>query len=139
MTQSWHALSVKQPWAALLVGGAKTVEVRTWKTNRRGPLLIHASKIPDPRPEAWAWLTTPELKRAAEQLGGVIGIGELSGCWAYATLPAFVADRGRHLNEPAWFLDRGLFGLEFRSLRPLPFFPCLGNTFFFPVDGFALH
>lgn len=139
MSRSWHALSVKQPWAALLAYGAKTVEVRTWKTNRRGPLLIHASKIPDERPEAWAWLTTPTLRVAAEQLGGIIGVGELSDCSVYSTRTEFVADRGRHLNEPEWFLDRGLFGLEFRSLRPVPFFPYPGNTFFFPVDGFALH
>jgi hypothetical protein len=25
----WYALSVKQPWAALLAAGVKTVEVRT--------------------------------------------------------------------------------------------------------------
>jgi len=37
------ALSVRQPWAHLLVHGLKTVEVRTWSTDHRGRLLIHAS------------------------------------------------------------------------------------------------
>ena len=42
-----YALSLKQPWAALLVYGRKTVEVRRWATKRRGPVLIHAARVPD--------------------------------------------------------------------------------------------
>jgi hypothetical protein len=38
------ALSLLQPWAALVVIGAKTVETRSWSTAYRGRLLIHASK-----------------------------------------------------------------------------------------------
>lgn len=41
------ALSVKQPWASLIVYGFKKIETRTWKTERRGPLLIVSSKKPD--------------------------------------------------------------------------------------------
>ena len=59
-----YALSLKQPWAALLVHGRKTIEVRRWATKRRGPVLIHAARVPDPRPEAWAQLP-PELREAA--------------------------------------------------------------------------
>jgi hypothetical protein len=40
------ALSVKQPWAMALVDGAKTIEVRTWSTRHRGPLVICASASP---------------------------------------------------------------------------------------------
>lgn len=40
------ALSVKQPWTSLIAAGRKTIEVRTWKTSYRGPLLICASKQP---------------------------------------------------------------------------------------------
>lgn len=36
------AISVKQPWASLIFHG-KDVENRTWKTNFRGTVLIHAS------------------------------------------------------------------------------------------------
>lgn len=36
-------LSVRQPWAALLVMGIKDVENRTRRTNFRGRILIHAS------------------------------------------------------------------------------------------------
>jgi hypothetical protein len=138
MPDVWYALSVKQPWAALLAAGVKTVEVRTWPTTRRGPLLIHAGKVPDDRPEAWAWVTTPQLRAAAELRGGVVGVGELIGCVSYPTRTAFEADRGRHLNLPDWFVEAGLHGLAFRDLRPVEFVPCVGNTFFFPVEGFRL-
>jgi hypothetical protein len=37
------ALSVCQPWAWAIFHG-KDVENRSWSTNHRGPLLIHASK-----------------------------------------------------------------------------------------------
>lgn len=41
-----RSLSVKQPWAMLLVKGIKTVEVRSWSTDYRGDLLICASAAP---------------------------------------------------------------------------------------------
>lgn len=37
-------LSLLQPWASLVVMGAKEIETRSWSTPYRGPLLIHASK-----------------------------------------------------------------------------------------------
>ena len=37
------ALSIKQPWASLIALGIKDVENRTWKTNFRGRIYIHAS------------------------------------------------------------------------------------------------
>ena len=36
------ALTVRQPYANFIAEGVKTVEVRSRKTNHRGPLLIHA-------------------------------------------------------------------------------------------------
>jgi hypothetical protein len=41
------ALSVRQPWASLIVLGLKCVEIRSWPTDYRGPLLIHAAKTLD--------------------------------------------------------------------------------------------
>lgn len=35
-------LTLKQPWASLVAYGIKKYEFRTWKTNYRGKLLIHA-------------------------------------------------------------------------------------------------
>lgn len=41
------ALSVKQPWAAAIATGLKTIETRTWKTKYRGPILIVAGRSCD--------------------------------------------------------------------------------------------
>jgi activating signal cointegrator 1 len=36
-------LSIMQPWASLIVMGAKKIEIRSQRTPHRGPLLIHAN------------------------------------------------------------------------------------------------
>jgi hypothetical protein len=40
-------LSVRQPWAWLIIAGHKVIENRTWPTTYRGPLLIHAASKMD--------------------------------------------------------------------------------------------
>ena len=35
-------LTIKQPWATLIAEGIKKYEFRSWKTNYRGKILIHA-------------------------------------------------------------------------------------------------
>lgn len=35
-------LTIKQPWAELIINGYKKYEFRSWKTNYRGKILIHA-------------------------------------------------------------------------------------------------
>lgn len=37
------ALSIRQPWAWLIIAGIKPIENRKWATPYRGPLLIHAA------------------------------------------------------------------------------------------------
>lgn len=37
------ALTLWEPWASLIMVGAKTYETRSWATPYRGPLVIHAS------------------------------------------------------------------------------------------------
>lgn len=138
MPEVWHALSVKQPWAALLVAGRKTVEVRTWGVSRRGKVLIHAAKIDDPRPEGWAALDTPDSKMLAEFRGGILGVAEFVSCIRYDTPEAFAADGDRHLNAPGWFRPPRLFGFAFANARPVPFVAWPGNTFFFAVPGYTL-
>ena len=38
------AITILQPWAWLLATGKKRCETRSWKTNFRGEILIHAGK-----------------------------------------------------------------------------------------------
>ena len=37
-------ITIKQPFASLIAAGIKEYEFRTWKTNYRGEILIHAGK-----------------------------------------------------------------------------------------------
>lgn len=36
-------ISLKEPFATLIMNGDKKIETRSWKTNYRGELFIHAS------------------------------------------------------------------------------------------------
>ncbi len=38
------AMTLTQPWATLMAVGEKRVETRSWQTDYRGPLAIHAAK-----------------------------------------------------------------------------------------------
>lgn len=38
------AISLWQPWASFIASGRKRIETRSWSTQYRGPILIHAAK-----------------------------------------------------------------------------------------------
>lgn len=40
-------LTIRQPWATLIIAGLKRYEFRSWNTKYRGELLIHAGKTID--------------------------------------------------------------------------------------------
>ncbi len=129
-----YALSLKQPWATLLVHGLKTIEIRRWPTRQRGRILIHAARVPDPKP--WAWAKLPaELRQQAALVGGIVGVGELTGCIAYRNAEVFAADQQRHLNDPAWFREPVLYGFTFVNLTTLPFRKYPGWVKFFRVEA----
>ena len=46
--QRQPALSIRQPWAELILSGRKTIELRTWSTDYRGPLWVHTGLKADP-------------------------------------------------------------------------------------------
>src|SRR5438067_8105541 len=112
MAEVEYALSLKQPWAVLLVHGLKSIEVRRWPTARRGRILIHAARVPDTRPEARRHVSK-ELESLAELEGGIIGAVELTDCLRYADLPTFLTDQAEHYNEASWFEPPLLYGFRF--------------------------
>jgi hypothetical protein len=42
IAQDWPAISVRQPWAELLISGRKSIEIRSWAPEYRGRLWLHA-------------------------------------------------------------------------------------------------
>lgn len=129
---SRYALSVKQPWAALLLHGLKTIEVRKWPTAIRGPILLHAAKVASEDPVGWR-LLPEEFRPTADLRGGIIGELELVECRLYASPDAFQRDAALHGNLPDWFVPPRMFGFVMRNPRPRPFAPWLGNVRFFTV------
>ena len=111
-------LSVRQPWAWLIVSGYKDVENRTWRTSYRGPLLIHASQRVDR--EATEYYRR-EILRAGDEwpdtlvTGAIIGIVTLVDCVTECESPWFSGPIGWRLADAGEFLDpipaRGRLGL----------------------------
>lgn len=52
------ALTLWQPWASLVAVGEKRIETRSWNTNYRGPLAIHAARR---KPSIQFWKVDPYL------------------------------------------------------------------------------
>jgi hypothetical protein len=82
------ALTVKQPWAWLIMGGYKDVENRARPTNHRGPLAIHVSKriakdafdlMPVPEIAPWGSALLALSPKLGE-FGNVIGTVDLVDC-----------------------------------------------------------
>lgn len=125
------ALSIMQPWAWLIVNGFKAVENRSWNTNFRGPLLIHAGKkfdeyafefISDTFPDVWNKMPDRQLI----ERGGIVG-----SC----TLDHVVEERHKHLltsRDKPWFF--GEFGFILENASPLKFMPLRGQLGFFEVE-----
>ncbi len=65
------ALTISQPYASLIADGEKWVENRTWETNYRGPLAIHAGK-------GTQYLTRAEL--AEYPNGCIVAVANLFAC-----------------------------------------------------------
>ena len=111
-----RALAVKQPWAWLIISGTKPVENRTWTTNYRGLLYIHASKRHDKSDleDIWDWQRV-RIDPSVLLFGGIIGTVELY-------------DVVTHDPSP-WFV--GPFGWKVRDPRALPFMPLKGRQSLF--------
>ena len=69
------ALTIKQPYASLIVNGYKEYEFRTWETNYRGKLLIHAGLTLEP-----PLLNKVESYNIEYTKGAIIGEVELTDC-----------------------------------------------------------
>jgi len=54
MPTLFKAISIKQPWANLIVHGKKNIETRVWATSYRGRILLVSSKSPNIEPAGYA-------------------------------------------------------------------------------------
>jgi hypothetical protein len=118
-----RCLSIRQPWAWLIIQGLKPIENRDWSTKVRGRVLIHAAKANDHESyndacavASRAGITTMPIESYFER-GGIIGSVEIVDCVESSPSP--------------WFFGR--YGFVLRNPRPLPFVPFKGSLGFFEV------
>ncbi len=104
--QPLKIISIKQPWASLIVSQMKDVENRTWATNYRGRVLIHASlrgdDIPHDEVERRYGVRPPLILPS----GGIVGIAEIIDCV--------------RTSDSRWHLAHH-WGFVLINSRPLPF------------------
>jgi hypothetical protein len=124
-----NALSIRQPWAHLILHGGKDIENRTWPTRVRGRILIHAAKgmtiaeWEDALLFAHRNCGVPrstlagDFERDGLPRGGIVGSVEIVDCVRSSASPWFVGDYGFVLRDPI----------------VLPFMPCTGRLGFFDV------
>ena len=126
------ALSIRQPWAFLVVTGRKTIEIRSWRPRRMKlpqTILVHAGKKFD-REMAEVFGITEGLLPKGALLGEVI----MTDIVKYETRDRWREDMDEHMNRPDQYLD-GLYGFVFRGhalyTHPIPF---KGRLNFFEIS-----
>lgn len=106
-----RGISVKQPWATLLCT-IKDVENRSWSTNIRGKILIHASAKPESE-DPWSLFSIAEEKAVKDAMDkGIISDPRdfPTGCIVgYATLINCAE------NDPSIWADRNSFNWKFKE------------------------
>lgn len=118
------ALSIRQPWAWLIVHAGKNIENRSWRTHYRGRFLVHAAKGMTRQEyddaKAWAHACGVSEVPAFRDLkrGGVIGSVELVNVLDHSDSPWFMGPKAFVLRDP----------------QPLAFMPLRGRLGFFEVD-----
>jgi hypothetical protein len=74
---SLSALSVRQPFAELILRGLKKIEYRSVVTHKRERVYIYASKVPVDDPGSWAKV---KLEPGDLPTGVLVGTVEIVGC-----------------------------------------------------------
>ncbi len=101
-------LTIKEPWATLIIDGYKKYEFRSWKTSYRGKILIHAAMS----------LEKDVMERFKDyslncQKGAIIGEAELQDCILVdkefnerlRTIDPVVYGKSNHTETYAWKLE----------------------------------
>lgn len=117
------ALSLKQPFAELVVSGKKTIEIRKWNTKFRGEFLIHASKIPDKK-------AMQKLGLKGLPLGCIVGKATLTEVKKYENQGEFKKDKNLHLADMSY----GKYGFILKGAKRFPQIKCSGKLNFWEFD-----
>lgn len=112
-------LSLKQPFAELVVSGKKTIELRNWNTKFRGKFLIHASVTPDVK-------SMKQFGFSELPLGFIVGEAELVDVKKYNNEIEHSKDRDRHFANSSW----GNYGFVLKNAKRIPLIKAKGKLGF---------
>jgi hypothetical protein len=96
------ALSIKQPWAWVIVNGFKDIENRDWPTRFTGKFFVHTGKNFD------KWVSVSQFRDLLDKenynrlcieweklpTGGIVGVSEIVDCVDYSASKWFVGEWG---------------------------------------------
>ena len=117
-------ISLHQPWAWLMVNGWKDVENRSWLTNYRGPMLVHASLTVDNYADVSAhfervWGAPLDVSKCPSfddiEAGGIVGAWRVNGVLAPTLFNPPLAD-WHFSDQYGWQVDRQVI-LPFRPMK----------------------
>ena len=97
------ALSIRQPWAWLIVQGYKDIENRTWATKFQGRIYVHAGlrTMAADFPEQRAYLENSRITVPDDlPRGAIVGEVTITGCVATSDSPWFCGPFGFTLSQP---------------------------------------
>ncbi len=116
-------LSIKQPFAELILQGRKKIELRKWSTKFRGEFLIHSSKSPDiAAMEKFGFSELP--------LGFIVGKAKLIDVKKYVDKEENERDKDLHLASSAW----GDYGFVLESPKRIEKIPAKGKLMFWEFN-----
>lgn len=124
------ALSIKQPWVELILRGEKTIEVREWRIEHRGPVFIHASRTID-----WKTVELLDYSHVTNlPRGGLVAVAEILEVIEFTRetwLNLMPQHRVVHppVREPIYGAVLGEIVRLRQTIR------CSGKTLFFPVPS----
>ena len=117
-----RALSIRQPWAWLVVNGYKDIENRTWSTTFRGRIYVHSGQrmVAGDYPEQREYIAESGIIiPSVLSRGAIVGEVTITGCVSASYNPWFCGPFGFTLEDPVAY-DTPM--------------PCRGRLGFFPVD-----
>ena len=117
------ALSLKQPWAELILQGRKKIELRKWNTHFRGEFFIHSSKIPDKK-------NMDKLGFSDLPLGFILGRANLIDVKDYRKTKDLNKDKKLHLATSDW----GTFGFILENVKRIKPIPTKGRLNFWEFN-----
>ena len=103
--ESYPTLTIRQPWADLILCGIQDVENRSWETPFRGRLLIHGAKTVE-------WEVVDYLKKEhgfvfpaayRPRTGAILGSVEVTDCVTDHHSHFFQGPYGLALSDPRKF------------------------------------